>query len=79
MSRSVAKARVKTRIPTTTLAGIAESKYVRDVVKILKTSRLNAYYPNVRLLASHIGCMAPELHRSLCAGSQVDSRSGLPT
>jgi hypothetical protein len=66
-------------VPTILLAGEEESRYVCDLVRILKGARLNAYYPDARRMASHVACLAPEVHQGLYPHLQVDQRSGLPT
>lgn len=77
MTSAGAKPRI--RVPSVTLTGNAESAYVEQVTAALRCARLNAYYPDARRLADHIGCLAPEMHRGLYAGVQIDLRSGLPT
>jgi hypothetical protein len=66
-------------VPTLLLVGEEESRYVRQLVRVLEGARLNAYYPNARRLASHVGCLAPEVHHGLYPSLQIDERSGLPT
>lgn len=66
-------------VPTRRLEGADESAYVSTAQRILRTARLNTQYPDARLLASHLGALAPEVHRGLYPGLEVDLRSGLPS
>ena len=72
-------AQPKVRVPSVTLRGDAESAYVEQVTAALRCARLNTHFPDARRLASHLGCLAPEIHRGLYRGVQIDLRSGLPT
>ncbi len=67
------------RAPSMMLTGPAEARYVRRMRRILRRARLNLYYPEARSLASHIAGMAPEVHRGLYEGLEVNLTSGLPT
>lgn len=66
-------------VPTRRLEGDEESRYINVVRRILRAARLNNQYPDSRALASHIGALAPERHRGLYPGLEVDIRSGLPS
>jgi hypothetical protein len=65
--------------PVRLLDGAEESSYVSTVLRVLRAARLNTQYPDARALASHVGALAPEVHRGLYPGLEVDLRSGLPS
>jgi len=66
-------------VPTRCLRDDEESRYVKTVRRILRAARLNNQYPDARALASHVSALAPEIHRGLYPGLDVDLRSGLPS
>lgn len=68
-----------TRIPSELLRGDAEGSHVQMLLAALRGARLNAYYPDVRALSSHLQVLSPETHQGVYAGLEVDSRTGLPT
>lgn len=67
------------QIPTTTLEGEAERRYVDRMLRILRAARLNLYYPDGRRLRSHIEAMHPQVHRGLYDGVEINLDSGLPS
>lgn len=66
-------------VPTRRLEGDEEAAYVRALAAVLRAARLNNQYPDSRRLASHLSALAPEVHRGLYPGLDVDLRSGLPS
>ncbi|MBI5499946.1 MAG: hypothetical protein HY907_06865 [Deltaproteobacteria bacterium] len=66
-------------IPARVLCGAEESAYVRRLRETLAAARLGSHYPDGTKLSSHLGVLAPEVHRGLYPGLEVDLRSGLPT
>lgn len=61
------------------LEGDEEAAYVARLKAIFRRSRLNAHYPDARQLTDHVSTLAPEVHRGIYDGVQVDLRTGLPT
>ena len=66
-------------VPARVLAGEEEAGYVRRLREILGAARLGSHYPDGTRLSEHVGVLAPEVHRGLYPGLEVDLRSGLPT
>lgn len=66
-------------VPSLTLQGQDEADYIDTLQTVFRRSRLNAYYPDARHLAQHVSILAPQCHRGIYPGVQVDSRTGLPT
>lgn len=66
-------------VPTRRLQGAEEAAYVKALASALKAARLNAHYPDARRLTAHLSVLAPETHRGLYPGLEVDLRSGLPS
>jgi len=66
-------------IPTTTLAGESERRYIDRLLAVLSAARLNRRYPNARAMRSHIRAMHPEIHRGLYDGVEMNLDSGLPS
>ena len=67
------------QIPTTTLDGEAERRYVDRLLAILRAARLNLYYPDARRLRSHVEAMHPQVHRGLYEGLEMNLEAGLPS
>lgn len=67
------------QLPSTTLTGEAEERYLDRLLAIVRAARLNLYYPDARRLRSHIRAMHPETHRGLYDGIEINLDSGLPT
>lgn len=66
-------------VPTRTLAGEEEEAHLAALIAAVRAARLNAQFPDARRLASHLGALAPRVHRGLYEGLEVDVRSGLPS
>ncbi len=67
------------RVPAIELSGDRASRYVESMLRVLRAARLNASYPAVRALSSHIGAMDPGIRQNLYESLGVDLRTGLPT
>lgn len=68
-----------TRVPFELLTADAERDHIRMLLAVLRGARLNAYYPDVRALSSHLQVLSPETHQGIYPGLEVDTRTGLPT
>ncbi len=66
-------------IPTTTLTGESERRYVDRLLSILSSARLNRRYPDARAMRSHLRALHPEIHRGLYDGAEMNLDSGLPS
>lgn len=67
------------RVPAIELSGDDVSRYVDRLQRILRAAKLNTFYPDARLLASHVEAMSPRIHQGLYESVAVDLRTGLPT
>ncbi len=65
-------------VPTVRLGQELQGPYVDTVAEVLRTARLNAYYPDWRRLVAHLRAMTPAVHRGLYPTLLLDLRSGLP-
>ncbi len=61
------------------LEGSTADAWIRRVCAAVTAARLNAYYPDVQRMRSHMEAMTSDVHRGLYAGVDVDPRSCLPT
>lgn len=68
-----------TKVPSVVLRGAEEEAHIDLLVRSLRGARLNAHFPDVRAMISHLQVLSPKVHQGVYDGLEVDVRTGLPT